>query len=492
MEVALAYAHRTSLATLLGVTALDFAANLRRRPVSFRGRVTDPLLLRQLLAALHESILSDTRWASHDAWERTLDPIITVHRDQMTFEAFSTDQSTYARLAAPLAAFEAEGETRYGTTNIDFTADLAQALSSLRSSRRTVFAVGAEGFGVTTGIGAAGEDHFERKVDVPESWVKSFLQVQGALAMRPFVFDVRPADLLSLIAYFQDNKPPTLPHGLRYELRPGAPITAVLEPWERRMTFHGATYGGYERVVRVWGRRRLTLLESVLPYADRVTIGVLGRGLPHLYVCHCGPYQFTYVLSGWAKNDWSRDAAFDLLAPRAAQDPAQVERVRTYLGEHLVAPAGEIAANTGLAAPAVEQALFALCRAGRAMVDPTTSQYRQRELFAEPLDLAALFAPDPRLEEAQRLLDAGRVRLGAVTPPKARDGGRQETRAEAAVTEGDATYAVSIRVDGVGRLRFGRCQCAFFERNMMARGPCAHIMAARLALDAAPAPAAAG
>jgi hypothetical protein len=490
MEVALAYAHRTSLATLLGVTALDFAANLRRRPVRFAGRVKDPLLLRQLLVALHESILSDARWTSHDEWQRTLDPIITVHHDRMIFEAFSTDQSTYARLAAPLDAFEAEGETRYGTTNIDFTTELRRSLTSLRSSRRTVFSIGAEGFGVATAVGAAPEGHFERKVDVPESWVKSFLQVQGALAMRPFVFDVRPADLLSLIAWFQENKPPTLPHGLRYELRPGAPITAVLEPWERRMTLRGTAYNGYERVVRVWGRRRLALLESVLPYADRVTIGVLGRGLPHLYVCHCGPYQFTYVLSGWAKNDWSRDAAFDLLAPRAAQDPAQVERVRAYLGEHLVAPAGEVAAYTGLAAPAVEQALFALCRAGRVMVDPTSGQYRQRELFAEPLDLATLFALDPRLEEAQRLLDAGRVALGHVTPPNPRDGGRQETRADARVTEGDATYEVSVRVDGVGRLRFGRCQCPFFERNMMSRGPCAHIMAARLALDAAPAQAA--
>ncbi len=487
MEVALAYAHRTSLATLLGVTALDFAANLRRRPVRFAGRVKDPLLLRQLLVALHESILSDARWVSHDEWQRTLDPIITVHRDRMLFEAFSTDQSTYARLAAPLEAFEVEGETRYGTTNIDFTTELRRSLGSLRSSRRTVFSVGAEGFGVSTSVGAAAEDHFERKVDVPESWIKSFLQVQGALAMRPFVFDARPADLLSLIAWFQENKPPSLPHGLRYELRPGAPITAVLEPWERRTTFRGTAYAGYERVVRVWGRRRLALLQSVLPYADRVTVGVLGRGLPHFYVCHCGPYQFTYVLSGWAKNDWSRDAAFDLLAPRAAQDAAQVERVRAYLGEHLVAPAGEIAANTGLAAPAVEQALFALCRAGRVMVDPTDGQYRQRELFAEPLDLPALFAPDPRVEEAQRLLDAGRVRLGAITAPNPRDGGRQETRADATVREGEVTYEVSVRVDGVGRLRFGRGQCPFFERNMMSRGPCAHIMAARLALDAAPA-----
>jgi len=48
MEIALAYDRRTSLALSAGGTALDFAANLLRKPVSFRGRVKEPLLLRQL------------------------------------------------------------------------------------------------------------------------------------------------------------------------------------------------------------------------------------------------------------------------------------------------------------------------------------------------------------------------------------------------------------------------------------------------------------
>ncbi len=486
MQLALAYDHRTSLATTLGATALDFAVNLRRRPVAFRGRVREPLRLRQLLLALHQTITSDMRWMDEDVWQRTLDPVITVHHDQLFFEAFSNDQSSYARLSAPLAAFDAEGEVRYGTTNIDFNWELREALQSMRSARRTTFRVGAGGFGVTTAVGVAALDHFERTVDVPDSWVKGFLQVQGALAMRPFVFDVRPVDLLTAIAYFQDNKPPSLPHGLRYELQPDQPISIVLEPWEQRFTLRDTRYSGYERTVRLWGRKRLELLQGVLPHADRVTVGLLGRGLPHIYVCHCGPYQFTLVLSGWTKNDWSTDAAFDLLAPRAAAGAVRVERVYAYLGEHLVAPAAGIAADTGLPLPEVEQALFQLCRAGRAMAEPTTGQYRLRELFAEALDVDALFAPDPRLAAARHLLDTGRVRLRSVVPPELDESGRKETHAIAAVSD-DVDYEVSIAVDGSGRLRFGRCGCPFFQNNLMSRGPCAHILAARLALDAEPA-----
>ncbi|HEV7129035.1 MAG TPA: hypothetical protein VGN32_16505, partial [Ktedonobacterales bacterium] len=374
-------------------------------------------------------------------------------------------------------------EVRYGTTNIDFNAGLRDALASLRSSRRTLFRVGAGGFGVSTTVGADTQDHFERKVEVPDEWVKGFIQVQGALAMRPFVFDARPADLLTAIAYFQDNKPPSLPHGLRFEFQPDAPIAIALEPWERRFPLRGTHYTGYPRTVRLWGRKRLDLLARVLPYAQRVTIGVLGRGLPHLYVCHCGPYQFTLGLSGWSANDWSRDAAFDLLAPRALPDAPRANQVYAYLTEHLAARSSDIANNTGVPRPEVEQALFQLCRAGRVMADPISERYRLRELFGTPLDVDTLFAPDPRQATAQRLFATGHVTLRDLLPPERNTDHPRETRAEATV-EDDVPYTVIAAVDDSGRLRFGHCGCRFFQDNLMSRGPCVHIMAARLAVDA--------
>ena len=40
-----------------------------------------------------------------------LDPVITVHPDEVSFEAFSRDESTYARLAARYDLFEKVGDT---------------------------------------------------------------------------------------------------------------------------------------------------------------------------------------------------------------------------------------------------------------------------------------------------------------------------------------------------------------------------------------------
>ena len=479
MQVALAYSQRTSLVTSLTGSALDFATNLRRPPVSFRGRVKEPVLLRQLLIALHEVVLSDYSVAG-ERWSWMLDPVITVHHDELFFEAFSNDESSYARLSASMAAFEPEQEPDYGTTNIDFTWALREALQSMRSSRQTEFAVGGSGFGVTTGPGA--QAHWERKVDLPETWVKGFLQVQGALAMRPYLFNVRPVDLLTAISFWSDNKPPRPPHGLRYELAPGEPIRLAVEPWDERFTLKDTHYDGYARTVRVWGRKRLELLRGVLPYAQRVTVGLLGRGLPHIYICHCGVYRFTLVLSGWTRNDWAKGSAFDQLAPRTEIDPERVAMVYAALHRRLAASVREIAAETGLVAAEVERALFQLCRGGRAMIDPTTGHYRLRELFPEPIDVGALFAPDGQHDTAEQLFGGGRVRMRSVVTPEQRDDGRRETRVVAEV-EGDALYEVTISVDLDGRLRFGRCGCAFFQNNLLSRGPCAHILAARLLLD---------
>jgi hypothetical protein len=527
MQVDLAYTHRSTLHTSLTTSALDFAANMRRAPVSFRGRVREPLLLRQLMSALHEVITSDMRWISEDEYlNMILDPVITVHHDQIFFEAFSNDESSYVRLSAAADAFEVTDPVSYGTTNIDFTWQLRHALNMMRSSRHTDFTVGAGGFGVATSS-APLTAHFERKVDLPDTWLKGFLQVQSALTMHPFLFDMRPTDLLTIIAFLAEHKPPGPPHGLRYEFLPNQPVAVVLEPWEQRFTLKGTHHTGYERTVRLWGRRRLSLLQGVLPYTQRVTVGILGRGLPHFYICHCGNgYQFALVLSGWTSNDWARGSAFDLLAPQAHLDDEQVATIYACLNQHLAAPHRQIVSDTGLPEREVDHILFNLCRAGRVMYDPTTRSYRLRELFAEPLDIAQLFAPDPRIERARQLLDSKRVTLHSITHPEpsiiydpnlrtfrprtattapsstdsstddAPPAPTVEAKAEAEVSgvrrqeiravgtvEDDEAHEVTVAVDASGRLRFGRCTCPFFAENLMARGPCEHILALRFALE---------
>ena len=50
-----------------------------------------------------------------------LDPIITVHPDEVFFECFSQDESSYGRLSCSHEVFETMGDFRCGTTNIDYS-----------------------------------------------------------------------------------------------------------------------------------------------------------------------------------------------------------------------------------------------------------------------------------------------------------------------------------------------------------------------------------
>jgi hypothetical protein len=51
----------------------------------------------------------------------------------------------------------------------------------------------------------------------------------------------------------------------------------------------------------------------------------------------------------------------------------------------------------------------------------------------------------------------------------------------ATVTVGGAPFEVTVAVDDDDRIRFGQCECDFFRTNILHKGPCEHMLAARFA-----------
>jgi hypothetical protein len=76
-----------------------------------------------------------------------LDPVITVHPDQVFFECFSKDESSYGRLAASYEVFEELGDRANGTTNIDYSEKLYGEFQKIRSYKTTTLEVDPTGFG---------------------------------------------------------------------------------------------------------------------------------------------------------------------------------------------------------------------------------------------------------------------------------------------------------------------------------------------------------
>lgn len=486
MFASITYASPSAFNSTREQSNLSIAASANR-PVHFQGKVArHGFPLRIALRALGAAIWSEDLWSSEaDHAARVLDPVITVHPDRLWFEAFSQDMSAYCALIVDPGVFEVVGTPSFGTTNIDFTAWLWGALGEMRTSRATYFRVGAEGLEVVTERAGG---RFEQKVEVPDSWVRGFLQVQGAMGLPGTRLSVRPVDLLAAIRFLQTNKAKVSPRALRYELEPGQAARLLIEPWDHVVALVDATHGYTEkRIIRTWGRRRLRLIEPLLPFAERVDVYLKGRAMPSFYSVKLPGMTFLLGLSGYTGAGFGGSAGFDLNTPTPdTVDADQVVLPVMSSAYHLSTE--EVAERTGLSHSRASQALVALSYAGRVMYDLEARRWRHRELFSPPIDVARFYPPDLRREEAQALIAGGITNLAVVAEEDRKlrryfDPQTGEKREKELVFRQWRIQAdcggehASIVVSAEERIIFGQCGCAFFKDHLMARGPCPHMLA---------------
>lgn len=407
---------------------------------------------------------------SKDAWF-VLDPVITVHPDEIFFECFSLDESTYGRLSCDHDTFKTIDDISYGTTNIDYSHALYDEFQKIRSYRTTALSIDPTGFEVQT----TGEELYrEEKIDLPDSWVRGFLQVSSAMALPAHVVELHPVDMQNILSRLAARRERHGPRSLRFLLKPGEPVAVVIEPWNETLTFRRSPYRGTsEAEIRIWGRRRLSILARALPLAKSVRLHLLGSGLPSFAVVDYGGLRFTLGMSGWTANDWSRAGQFDLLAPRAPVDDATATRVFDALKARHSATVADLAASLGLENGIVAAALTAYTQAGRVMYDLDKAVFRLRELSADPLPMGSLRFASEQEEKADRFIAANLV---TVKSTGERDGRRI---IEGEVLDNAKTQHPMIALDNDDRLVDGRCDCYFYGHNKMMRGPCEHMLALR-------------
>ncbi|HEU5117125.1 MAG TPA: hypothetical protein VFT74_10710, partial [Isosphaeraceae bacterium] len=484
------YEGRSAITNGLDGARVALATNTLRETTFFRGTLGQPVIFREALASLYDVVVSDFKYRSRDrleyrAWleqqdrafldrlaagsraarERVqelearlgeldrlrrdrlkpfhqarklyinyvytynyelayiLDPVITVHPDEVSFEAFSRDESTYARLAAKHELFEQVDEFQCGTTNIDFSTRLHRELERNRSYRRTRFDIDPSGFAVSLG---SGPSHIEKKVDLPESWVQGFLQVQSVMAMGLTRFRMTPVDLYNIVRFLRRHKAKTSPRSLRYELEPGRRVRVVLEPWNYTLELSEvSTYDGPKPLsVRTWGRDRLRTLSRLIPASATIDVYLAGFGLPSVYVLDLGPIQFTLALSGWTDNDWtSGTAKFDLLSRRLNVSPSELTSVYESIRALRFGNENQVAQSAGLGVEKTRSALSFLCQVGRSMFDLAGGVYRHRDLFLAPFSaqeaasaVKSLAPSDPREAAAREIVAQDQIRIIARRP----------------------------------------------------------------------------
>lgn len=409
-----------------------------------------------------------------DAWI-VLDPVITVHPDEIAFECFSLDESSYGRLACDLEMFDAAQEVKWGVTNIDYSWTLYDAFQQIRSYRKTELRIEPAGF--TTATGAAAEVH-QAKIDLPESWVRGFLQVSAAMTQPLHVVRLDPLDVHNICFMLRAKKERIGPRSIRVLLKPGKPVELVFEPWNDRLACPRSVYEGTQDAeIRIWGRRRLLTLERLIPIARGFTWRLMGSGLPSFLTADLGPMRFTLGLSGWSANDWSNTARFDLLAPRAPVSTDVVRTVHARLGDVWLADVDTLANTCGFDRPTTLSALTLLTQQGRCVHDLDKGVWRHRELTREPLPFDSLRATSPQEDAAVGFLRAGGVRL------RQSKSSAEGTQLAGDVTDDGRVMQPSLRLDADDRIVGAQCTCGFYQHNKLHKGPCAHMLALRRAFD---------
>ena len=407
-----------------------------------------------------------------------LDPVVSVHPDATLFEVFSRDESSYGCVRVPTKNLDVVGEVSYGTTNVDYSQALADEMARVRDYRGAFLGVGQAGISVQTTAGA----RIEKKIDLPPSWVRGFLQVQSASALATTQLSLSGTTVAEILRLLHARREDKGPRSLKFDLVPGELPTVEIEPWGTRVRERQFRYAGQDSTtVRIWGRRRLSVLSELLPHAREVEVRLLGDGLPSFWALELEGHRFELGLSGWTTNDWSAAARFDALASSANVSDALAQTAARELENNLTLTAAQLAKTSGATRAQATSALHQLCSEGRAMWDPVISAYRWRQL----LPFAAPPSPlDTKAKSAARWVAADKVKVACVDEGEIeRDEFLKRYNAPdvafwaAEVQSEGGQFNPLWSSDADGRVKFWQCTCGEFRRDKGRGGPCAHLLA---------------
>ncbi len=406
------------------------------------------------------------------AW-LVLDPVITVHPDQVFFECFSKDESVYGKLSCGYDVFDTISDFKCGTTNIDYSKTLYEEFQKIRTYKATDFKIDPKGFDVKT----TGEETYrEVKIDLPDSWVRGFLQVSTAMTSKKVSFELEAIDIANFISVLKRNKERKGPRSITYKLKPGAPIIAVFEPWNIEVVCRQSLYkGDTAETIRVWGRRRILLLERLLPITNRFTVHLLGTGMPSFYTAHLTDNMyFTLGLSGWTANDWTQSSQLDLLSPRGQVPATTMQSVYLELRKHWFSNETDLAKTMGLETAVITKSLETFTQAGKVIYDLKHKVYRVRELKREGIDLEDLRFSSETDKAAYVLMEQNAVANLKVSEQNG------DILLKSRVSE---YYKTTVRIDKDLKIIAATCTCSYYNKNKMTKGPCEHILATRITFD---------
>lgn len=403
----------------------------------FDGKLRKPALIGQCLNVLTE-IVRTRFYQKFDP--KLLDPVVTSGGGMLRFEGFSSCCGVYGRVDLSPAAFDVELRGK-GTTNVDFNNTMRTALRKLTDRQDARLQVGGEGVTLTRD----GDAIVERKVTLPTRWIKGFCEVQAYQPRLVPHFELTPVEIRELMR--------TLPRGTSRQ-----PV--YLTRLGRALRFATRDERG---AVKLEGTDRVRVLEPLFPFARKLTVWYDPESQTSGWDLEFDVGRFFSLISPELNRGFSGEGQMlSRLATGQWQDaiPGVVESLQWQSQ----IDSSRLASSLGTSESAVEAALAVLGARGLAGFDVTTGKYFHRVL---PFELDDVEKQQPRLLAARKLVANSGVKIV-----------RHEGESwDLEVAGSDVEHFVRLRPDG------DRCTCPWFSRNQGQRGPCKHVLAARLTVE---------
>jgi hypothetical protein len=406
-------------------------------PAFFYGRIKNAFEVSKCLSTLARTV------GSHFALTPgqliyLKDPIVSVGNQELRFEAFSSCNSVYARL--DILSGGIEGDFLHaGCTNIDFNDQTIKAFNAVSQSDQLFLGVGSREVQIITDKHSS----TEKKVSLPNRWIKGLGNVQVYLSQSELVFKLSRIETIQLFKTL-----PTTPAKGDYYLS--------------KNSFGYSFSPSYKpNSLMIGGVHRLGLLRNLILSIDSLFVYKAADEQSVAIVLEFNNAHMTFLFSksvfrGFSGEGKNLENLINNLPIEWIKGLNNLFKTNECFNPILLSIENNIGLKT---MEELQSSLSSIGLLGYNLID---NSYFYRKL---PFKLERLTSFNPRLENAEKIIRNNE----AVIIEKTSDYLKAEVKGTAGVI-----HTVIRRKDDY------QCTCNWYTNNKNTRGFCKHILAVKI------------
>ena len=404
-------------------------------PCFFWGKLKNPYELSRCLITLSNIVQSSFNLSPFQI-ALLKDPIVTAGNNKIRFEGFSHCAGVYARVDVLEGGHHGEF-LENGTTNVDFNTPLISELGRVQKSENLMLSVGQN----EVAFHKEGESFIERKVPLPNKWIKGLTTVQHYFSESELILKISRIQAIQLFKTIPNGKIKTdyfiIKRGNKFVFSPLKSKDAVC-------------IGGIHRLKLIAPLMPLIKELKVYPHEDMQAVN---------FILCFDELNFTFSVSrnfwrGFSGEGAALDSLLEDLPESLIKSFDNFSFTNQQFNPTLLAVEHDSNINK------IEKLATKLSAIGLLGYDLTDNDFFYRRL---PFKLERILALNPRLKGAEKLLEENKVEIIL----------QKEGAVEAKVEGSGVHHYVALKGDTQ------KCTCVWFSRNQGERGDCKHILAVK-------------